>query len=85
MLPPMTKEDAIKFLKAMGLKDHRYIGGQEREHLLTVFRLIEPTSSSNNQRTWTDTYHHAGKEYHVTYGFGVDGGDEPLVEEIKEL
>ena len=47
--------------------------------------LIEPTESSNNQRTFTETYHHIGKEYEVTYGFDIEGEPEPYVEEITEL
>lgn len=80
----MTKEEALEFLRSVGMKNHRLIEGTEREHLLTLFALIEPTESSNNQRTFTETYHHAGKEYDVTWGFS-DEGPEPIVEEITEL
>lgn len=52
--------------------------GKEAEQMLIVLTLIEPYKSTNNQRTSTDFYEHAGKEYRVTYGLG----DEPLVEEV---
>ena len=83
--PPMTKEEATEFLKRIGYKKRRVLTGTEREHMLLVFALIEPTESSNNQRTFTETYHHIGKEYEVTYGFDIEGEPEPYVEEITEL
>ena len=80
----MTKQEALDILKRIGMKQRRTLEGSEREHMLTLLTLIEPTDSSNNQRTFTETYHHAGKEYELTWGFN-DSGPEPLVEEIKEL
>jgi hypothetical protein len=82
--PPNTKEEALEFLKSIGMKKRRVIEGNEREHMLTLFALIEPTETSNNQRTFTETYHHAGKEYEVTYGFS-DVGPTPYIEEITDL
>jgi hypothetical protein len=35
--------------------------------MLTLFRLIEPIESTNNQRSFTDEYLHAGKTYYVHY------------------
>lgn len=57
--------------------DLKELKGKEAEQMLLVLTLVEPYKSTNNQRTSTDFYEHAGKEYRVTYGFG-----EPLVEEI---
>ncbi len=54
------------------------LAGKEAEQMLIVLTLIEPYKSTNNQRTATDFYEHAGKEYRVTYGLG----DDPLVEEV---
>ncbi len=62
--------------KVMG-PDKRKIEGTEREHLFTVFRLLEPIESTNNQRSFTDVYEHAGKTYHVHYF-----EDETELEEI---
>ena len=54
------------------------IVGKEATQILIVLTLVEPYKSTNNQRTATDFYKHADKEYRVTYGLG----DEPLVEEV---
>lgn len=82
--PFKSKEEAIEFLKSIGMKNRRTLLGEEREHMLTLLALIEPTNSNNNQRTFTETYYHAGKEYELTWGFS-DEGLEPYVEEITEL
>ena len=83
--PFKTKEEAIEFLKSIGMKNRRVLEGDEREHILTLLALLEPTDVSNNQRTFTETYLHAGKEYELTWGFSIEGEPEPLVEEITEL
>jgi hypothetical protein len=64
--------------KVMG-PPRRTLEGDEREHMLTVLRLIEPISSSNNQRSFTEEYEHAGKKYDVHYFEG-----ETVVEEYLE-
>ena len=64
--------------KVMG-PPKRVLEGDEREHMLTVLRLIEPISSSNNQRSFTEEYEHAGKMYDVHYFEG-----ETVVEEYLE-
>lgn len=66
------------------MKKRRTLEGEEREHMLTLLALLDPTESSNNQRTFTEVYHHAGKEYELTWGFD-DGFPEPFVEEVREL
>ena len=82
--PFKTKEEAIELLKSIGMKNRRVLEGDEREHILTLLALLEPTDVSNNQRTFTETYLHAGKEYELTWGFS-DVGPTPYVEEITEL
>ena len=57
--------------------DKRTIEGTERDHLFTVFNLLEPIESSNNQRSFTEVYEHAGKTYHAHYF-----EDETVLEEI---
>ena len=81
--PFNTKDEALAFLKSIGMKNRRTVEGVEREHLLTLLALVEPTDSNNNQRTFTEIYHHAGKEYELTWGFS-DIGPTPYVEEITE-
>ena len=73
--------DPVKFrewYRAIQGPDYRELTGKEAEQMFLVLTLVEPYKSTNNQRTATDFYEHAGKEYRVTYGLG----DEPLVEEI---
>ena len=73
----MTPEEAKAFLRKVMGPPKRVLEGDEREHMLTVFKLLEPIESTNNQRSFTDVYEHAGKTYHVHYF-----EDEILVEEI---
>ena len=85
---PVTQEErekALQFLRSIGMKNRRVLEGTERDHMITLLALVEPTETSNNQRTFTETYHHAGKEYELTWGFGVEGEPEPYVEEVQEL
>ena len=63
----MTKEEANAFIRKVMGPDRRTLEGDEKEHMLTLFRLIDPIRSSNNQRSFTDEYIHADKEYHVHY------------------
>jgi hypothetical protein len=66
-----------KFLRDVMGPERRTLTGDEREHMLTVFKLIEPIRTTNNQRSFTDEYIHAGKMYDVHYF-----DDEIVVEEI---
>lgn len=67
------------FMKSIGAYDtRRKIEGQEREHLVTLFKMMEPVEQSNNQHSWTDTYHVGERVYHVHY-FTED--DDALIEE----
>lgn len=83
--PFSNQQEALEFLKSIGMKNRRTLLGQERDHMITLLALIEPIESSNNQRTFTETYFHAGKEYELTWGFSIEGEPDPLVEEISEL
>jgi hypothetical protein len=67
----MTKEEAKAFIRRVMGPTKRTLEGQEKENMLTLFRLIEPIESTNNQRSFTDEYLHAGKTYYVHY-FGND-------------
>ena len=83
--PFRNREEALAFLKKIGMKQRRTLTGTEREHMLLIFALIDPIESSNNQRTFTDVYHYIGREYEVTYGFSDSGEPDPIVEELTEL
>jgi hypothetical protein len=73
----MTTERARAFIRNIMGPFRRVLEGPEREHMLTVLRLVEPIRSTNNQRSFTDEYEHAGKMYDVHYFEG-----ETVVEEI---
>jgi hypothetical protein len=75
----MTLEEARAFVRKIMGPERRVLEGTEREHMLTVLRLVEPTRSTNNQRSFTDEYVHAGKMYDVHYF-----DDEIVVEEYLE-
>ena len=63
-------------MKSIGALDkHRKIEGKEREQLVMLFKMMEPTESSNNQHSWTDTYHIADRVYHVHYWPGAEEAD----------
>lgn len=83
--PFRNQEEALDFLKSIGMKKRRVLEGVEREHMLLLFALIEPVSKDNNQRTFSETYLHNGKQYEVTYGFSMEGEPDPIVEELTEL
>ena len=83
--PFRNQEEALAFLRKIGMKKRRTLLGTERDHMLLVFALIGPTESSNNQRTFSEIYHHIGKEYEVTYGFSDEGEPDPIIEELTEL
>ncbi|HET8688406.1 MAG TPA: hypothetical protein VFM18_17485 [Methanosarcina sp.] len=74
----ITKEQALEFIKKISGRPRRTLSGQEHNDIWLLIQLLDATSISNNQRTITYEYEVAGKEYHVTYGFG----DDPLIEEI---
>ena len=80
----MTQEEARAFIRKIMGPERRKIQGEEREHLMTVFALIDPVSDSNNQRFWTDVYHHAGKVYHHTTGEDLDELEEILPDDIQQ-
>ena len=72
-------EKLKKFMISIGAYDvHRKIEGQERENLVLLFKMMEPTEQSNNQHSWTDTYHIGEREYHVNY---FPGAEEAEIEE----
>ena len=79
----MTPDEARAFIRKVMGPARRTLEGEEKEHMLTVFRLIEPISSSNNQRSMTDIYTHADKVYHVTYFDGDTDVEELLEDDIQ--
>jgi len=79
----MNALEAKKFIRRVMGPPRRTLEGNEREHMLTVFALLGPISSTNNQHTWTDVYEHAGKTYHHTIGASVDELEEILTDDFQ--
>jgi hypothetical protein len=78
----MTPEEAGEFLAKLGLLDtHRKVEGKEREHLVMLFQMMKPFESSNNQHSWTDTYHIGDRVYNVHYWPGAEEAE--IEEHIK--
>ena len=63
----MTLEEARVLIRKIMGPETRLLEGEEKEYMLTIFGLLEPIGTSDNQRTWTEVYKHAGKTYHVHY------------------
>lgn len=77
----MSPAELKAFLRKITGPDRRTLLGQEREDMLLILALKEPSSSSNNQHTWCDVYIHGDKEYHIT-SFPGSSSDEDILEEI---
>lgn len=74
----MTPEQARAWIRKIIGPPRRRLEGQEAKSVELMCTLVEPTSTSNNQRTITDVFHINLKEYHITYMLE----DEPVIEEI---
>lgn len=73
-----SPEKLREWIRQVHGPEMRELKGEEAEQMLVILKLIGHYTDTNNQRTHTYFYHHAGKEYRVTYGLG----DDPLVEEV---
>ena len=62
----MTPEEAQVFLRKVMGPPRKTLEGKEREQVLLLLAMMDPYSSSNNQRSWTDCYRIGQKEYQVT-------------------
>ena len=80
----MTPEEAKAFIRRIMGPPKRVLQGDEREHMLTVFRLIEPIRTTNNQRSFTEEYVHAGKMYDVHYFEGETEVEEYLPDDFQQ-
>ena len=80
----MTPEEAKAFIRRIMGPPKRVLEGDEREHMLTVFRLIEPIRTTNNQRSFTEEYVHAGKMYDVHYFEGETEVEEYLPDDFQQ-
>lgn len=74
------------FLRAVMGPPTRKIEGKEFEHLMLLFKLMEPFKETNNQHSFTVYYTIGEKEYHVTW-FPDSNGDftsNPELEVIED-
>jgi hypothetical protein len=78
-----TVEEARAFIRQIMGPPKRKLEGEEKEHMLTVFKLIEPIRQTNNQRSFTDEYLHAGKMYDVHYFENEIEVEEYLEDDIQ--
>jgi hypothetical protein len=60
-----TPAETRAFIRRVMGPARRTLIGDEKIHMLTVFKLLDPIYSSNNQRSFTDVYEHAGKTFNV--------------------
>lgn len=75
----LTPDQMHKLMVSIGAFDvHRKIEGKEREQLIMLFNMMEPTEQSNNQHSWTDTYQIGDKIYHCHF---FPGSEEAEIEE----
>lgn len=65
----LTDEQKMAIAMKIMSRRGRELHGEEYVAAFKMLRQLEPNSSSNNQRTWTDTYIIGDQQYDVTYGF----------------
>lgn len=66
-LESLTTEQARAFLKRVMGPPRRELVGQEREQVLLMLAMMgRPTSTSNNQHSYSEEYVHAGRHWCVT-------------------
>lgn len=79
-MTPRTKEQARAWLKELGLLNtRRVLEGEERDKTFTMLRLI-PSTQSNNQHLWCESWTVGNIQYDHVTGDGVD----ELVEIVEE-
>ena len=75
-----TKEEARARLKSLGLLNtRRILQGAEREKVFTMLRLL-PSTESNNQHLWCESW----QVGNITYDYVTGNGVDELVEITEE-
>ena len=75
-------QDPVKlkaFMRKVMGPPHITLEGKDREQALLLLALVEPFSTTNDQRSWTDYYMIGETEYHVTT---FPGSDESIVDKM---
>ena len=80
---PTKKEQAVDFLKRLGVKQRTLIIGAERERLIKMIPSLTPIDSGNSLHWWNETYIIDGKMY--DFGGAINSKDVELVELIEEI
>lgn len=63
----MNKQEARAFLKRVIGPLRRELDGAERDQVLLMLAMLgKPTSTSNNQHSYSQEYEHAGRHWCVT-------------------
>ena len=63
----MSPAELKAFLRKVSGPERRIIEGDEREQILTMLLMVEPTDVTNNQHSITEHYEVAGRCYQFTY------------------
>jgi hypothetical protein len=79
-LTNLTKEEAVAMLRKIMGPPRRELVGEEKSQVWLILQFLEPVEESNNQRSFTEVYHQAGRIYHVHY---FPDADEPVIEELE--
>ena len=67
-----TREEARAFLKRCGLLDTcRVLEGEEREKIFTMLKMM-PSTISNNQHLWCESWTVGNRRYDFVTGNGVN-------------
>jgi hypothetical protein len=63
----MTEHEAREFIRRVMGPPRRELEGAERDQVILMLAMLgKPTSTSNNQHTWSEHYKHAGRHWCVT-------------------
>lgn len=77
----LTKEEAVAILRKITGSPRRELEGEEKSRIWLILQFLDPVEENNNQHSFTEVYHQAGKVYHVHYFPDVM---EPVIEELSE-
>lgn len=64
---PKNREEAIAFLRKVLGPPMRKITGKEYDQTMVLLALVGPYKETNNQRSMTEYYSLAGKEYRLHF------------------
>lgn len=73
----LTPEQCQAIVQKLAGSARVELKGDDVEHMLTIFSLMEPINASNNQRTITYEYNVGGTRYDVTW---FSDEDQPMIE-----